>query len=176
MDGLLNTLLEHQYVYPIAYADDLVVIIPGNSRRELEQRATDIIRIIEGWTARLKLQLSMQKTTGMILRRKLDPRRPPHVRIGEGSLRFVQHLRYLGVTLQTNIKIDMHVQEVWRKANVLFQALASFGGQNWGYAAVNYNVLYNSLYQESEHTQFMAGQQGSFKDTRKSSRPPKGKF
>ena len=83
----------------------------------------------------------------MILRGKLDPRRPPHVRIGEGSLRFVQHLRYLGVTLQTNLKIDMHVQEVSEKAKVLFQALARLGGQNWGYAAVNYDVLYKPLYQ-----------------------------
>ena len=114
---------------PIAYADDLVVIIPGNSRRELEERVADVIRIIERSTARQKLQLSMQKTTGMILQGKLDPRRPPQVRIGEGSLRFVQHLRYLGVTLQTNLKIDMHVQQVSEKAKVLFQALARLGGR-----------------------------------------------
>ena len=56
MDGLFNTLQEHQYAYPIAYVDDLVVIIVGNSRRELEQRVTDVIRIIERWTARQKLQ------------------------------------------------------------------------------------------------------------------------
>ena len=84
----------------------------------------------------------------MILRGKLDPRRAPHVRIGEGSLRLVQRLRYLGVTLQTNLKIDMHVQEVSEKAKVLFQALARLGGQNWGYAALNYNVLYKTLYQQ----------------------------
>ena len=149
MDDLLNTLQEHQYAYPIAYADDLVVIILGNSRRELEQRAADIIRIVERWTARQELQLSMQKkNTGRILRRKLDPRRPPNVRIGEGSLCFVQHLRYLGVTLHTNLKIDMHVQEVSEKANLLFQALARPGGQNWGCAAVMCNVLYKSLYQQ----------------------------
>ena len=36
MYGLLNTLQEQKYAYPIAYADDLMVIMAGNSRRELE--------------------------------------------------------------------------------------------------------------------------------------------
>ena len=35
-----------------------------------------------------------------------------------------------------------------RKAKMLFQPLAKLGEQNWGYAAVNYNVLYKSLYQQ----------------------------
>ena len=45
VDGLLNTLQEQQYGYPVAYVDDLVVIIAGNSRRELESRTTDIIAL-----------------------------------------------------------------------------------------------------------------------------------
>ena len=102
------------------------------------------------WIVRQKLQLSTRKITAMILRGKLDSRRQPHVRFtwSDGSLRLVQHLRYLGVTLQSNLKIDMHVQEVSGKAKTLFQTLVWLERQNWDYAAVNYDVLHKSLYQQ----------------------------
>ena len=37
MDGLLRQLEELPNIQPIAYADDLVILIPGNSRRALKE-------------------------------------------------------------------------------------------------------------------------------------------
>ena len=61
------------------------------------------------------LALYTKKITGMIQQGNVDLRRPHHFSIGEGLLRFIQHLRCLVVILQSNLKIDMHVQEVWGK-------------------------------------------------------------
>ena len=38
IDSLLRQLEEHPNTQPIAYVDDLVILIPGNGRRALEER------------------------------------------------------------------------------------------------------------------------------------------
>ena len=47
MNGLLRQLEEPPNTQPIAYADDLVILIPGNSRRALEERRAAAIEILE---------------------------------------------------------------------------------------------------------------------------------
>ena len=147
MDGLLRQLEELPNTQLIAYADDLVILIPGNSRRALEERRAPDMAILGNWASSNKLTVSERKTVGMLLKGALHHHRPPAIPTVGGNLRFRESVRYLGVILQGGLKIDDHVTETANKAKRLFHALARLGGQEWGYQAVNHIVLYNLLFQ-----------------------------
>ena len=51
MDGLLRQLEELPSTQAIAYADNLVILIPGNSRRALEERGVAAMAILESWAS-----------------------------------------------------------------------------------------------------------------------------
>lgn len=148
MDGLLRLLDDTPDAHAIAYADDLVVIIEGNSRRELERKAAAVMGVVTNWTQRNKLRISERKTVGMMLKGNLDPDRPPTVRLGRRNLQFAQQTKYLGVTIQAKMKIDAHIRETARKAKNIFHALARLGGASWGYQSVQYDLLYRTLFQQ----------------------------
>jgi len=108
----------------VAYADDLIVVINGNSRKEIEQRRQRIVDEIVDWCRLAKLEISKNKTEGIALKsehirrapigrrggdrpdrkrkqvreRKVDlASRPPTIKIGDKSIRFKKSVRYLGV-------------------------------------------------------------------------------
>ena len=103
--------------------------------------------ILESCASSNKLTFSERKTVGMLLKGALHHRRPPALPTAGDNLRFRESFRYLGGILQGGLKIDDHVTETANKAKRLFHALARFGGQGWGYQAVNYIVLYKVLFQ-----------------------------
>lgn len=68
-DDLLK-LLEDSNILFAAYADNLVVIVNGNSRKDIEvgdQRAVDLIT---DWCKLAKLQVSERKTEAIVLQSK----------------------------------------------------------------------------------------------------------
>ena len=52
----------------IAYADDLVILVSGNSRREIEVKSQELVDQIVGWCKSVKLQISERKTEAILLR------------------------------------------------------------------------------------------------------------
>ena len=100
MDGLLRQLEELPSTQAIAYAQYLVILIPGNSRRALEERGAVAMAILENWASSNKLTVSERKTVGMLLKGALHHRRPQAIPTAGGNLRFRESVRYLGVILQ----------------------------------------------------------------------------
>ena len=47
---------------PIACADDLIVVIRANSRKELEKKANDVTKSLEEWCEKQKLEFSTKKS------------------------------------------------------------------------------------------------------------------
>lgn len=65
MDTLLNQDW-NDYETPIAYADDLAVIVKSNERMDLKRRLKQVINKITDWATQNKLLVSDTKTTFMI--------------------------------------------------------------------------------------------------------------
>ena len=85
MDGLLRQLEELPNTQPIAYADDLVILIPGNSRRALEERGAAAMAILGSWASSNKLTVSERKTVGMLLKGEPSPSTTGYTNCGRQS-------------------------------------------------------------------------------------------
>lgn len=67
MDGLLKA-LEEAGAIAISYADDVVIIVHGNSRREIERNAKVYMDILVTWSMAEGLVLSKEKTEMVMLK------------------------------------------------------------------------------------------------------------
>lgn len=67
VDRLLNRLTEAGAIV-VAYADDIIILVHGNSRRELESSAKEYVDIMVQWSEEEGLQLSKEKTEMIILK------------------------------------------------------------------------------------------------------------
>jgi hypothetical protein len=59
---------EDDKTHRVAYADDIVQLIAGNTRNEIIQKAEEQLRNLQTWAERYELQFSPTKSMGMILK------------------------------------------------------------------------------------------------------------
>ena len=131
---------------PIAYADDVLVIVSGNSREALRVRGQAAVTAVSEWCGRKKLQLSAEKTEMLLVKGDLDIRRPPTIRLNGRGIKMQPVIKYLGVHLETGLKMDTHVRKVSEKCLNLFNALARIAKANWGLGYGALYTLYRGLY------------------------------
>ena len=99
----------------IKYADDTVVIGMISENDETEYR--DSIEYVSNWCAENYLDLNVTKTKEMItdFRRKQNVKDP--VTINGSEVDVVKTYKYLGVTIQEDLKWDSHIDNQLKKCN-----------------------------------------------------------
>lgn len=145
-DDALNT-LETLGNEEEAFADDLVVLVSGNSRKQLEERANEVTKTLTTWCTKHKMKLSQTKSEMLLLKGMLDIKRPPTVKVGNSSLRMVPTAKYLGVHLGTRLNITPHVKYVANKSKQVFNKLAHIARAHWGVNYVTMSALYKGVFQ-----------------------------
>ena len=78
-----------------AYADDLLILIEGQSRAELERRGDESIRIVCDWGTQVDAEVAIDKTVMILLKDRLSNSLRSSIRIGENCIRYVTDVRYL---------------------------------------------------------------------------------
>ena len=171
LDELLEE-LEREGISAVAYADDIGIVVGGNSRRELETRMQVATDFVYGWSVRHGLQLSESKTEMMLLKDKssvakgrkkkakqrqgslakslLNPGqggvRPPVVKIRDKSIKYSMKVRYLGVTLEPLLRIKSHIDVVGGKANKMVENLGKVSRRDWGLSCRFMQTIYVTVY------------------------------
>ncbi|KAI4472524.1 hypothetical protein M0802_016736 [Mischocyttarus mexicanus] len=130
----------------IAYADDIVIVVSGDSRKVLEVKANLVTNILKLWCDKQKLELSASKSHMILLKGFLDIRRPPTVRLGEKSLKMDAETKYLGVFIGTRFNMSAHITHVSNKSKVIFSKLASVAKANWGLSTNTMKAIYKGVF------------------------------
>lgn len=149
MDALLNQLdarSEGGKVTPVAYADDLAVIIRGNSRNELESRAATVTREIEGWCGDHKLKIAPEKTYAMLMKGKLDRERRPKIVMGGTRIQYCEVTRYLGVQLDARMGFVEHLKRARDKVTNYAMTVRRMARDNWGLKNGVLTVMYKGAF------------------------------
>ena len=99
----------------IKYADDTVVIGLVNDNDESEYR--DTIDNVASWCSANFLDLNVSKTKEMIIDFRRNQNKKDPIHINDSEVDIVSSYKYLGVTIQDDLKWDTHVDMQLKKAN-----------------------------------------------------------
>ena len=172
-DGLLRELAELIPEQFIAYADDLIVIVSGNTRKELEIASQKVVDKIVGWCRSAKLELSEKKTEAILLKneelirnpigrrggdrpdrkRKTNNKRktnfesrPPIIKIGDARIKFKDSIRYLGVHFDKGMGVRTHCLYMKTKLESLFEKLGKLARATWGLRHRALSTIYRGVF------------------------------
>lgn len=144
-DDLLITLAREGHE-TIAYADDLLILVPGSSRIDLEIRGQTVATLVEDWCRGEKLSLSAPKSEMMLLKGKLDIRRPPKIKILNRQVRMTNTIKYLGVHFDNEFGVRTHAAKIKAKCLEKFNSLAVIARREWGLKHRCLQTLYRGLF------------------------------
>lgn len=168
--------LEDSGARVIAYADDLCIIVNGNSRRELERTGQEFTDIAATWFRRQSLTVSESKTEMLLLRDtpaagrqttvtglvRIQARRgcatgslarpgkggirPPSIKINGKTIRYGKSVRYLGIHIGTRFSFAPHLDYLSLKARRLINSLGILGRNTWGISFGSLQLLYKTVF------------------------------
>lgn len=72
-----------------AYADDLFVLVTGCSREVVQRRSIDALERMWDWGDKVKLEFSLTKTVGLVLKGRFDRNRLPILKVREQRIAMV---------------------------------------------------------------------------------------
>lgn len=130
-DGLMEYLEDGQAEI-IAYADDVAILLTANSRRDLEAAGSRTTKRLEEWCNRHKLDISVDKTVGLLLKGNLDRERMPSIPLLGSRLKYTQEVRYLGIQIGKGLTFTNHVKNIAGKAKQTMNNMAAVARANWG--------------------------------------------
>lgn len=116
LNDLLNK-LEAIGIKFIAYADDVILIINGQTRNELEDMGKRALNLIELWAAENDQIISIAKSQVLNITRGQKLKRPPIFKIYNQTIQHHPTIVYLGVTIDEKLTFLPHVKDL--KQNVL---------------------------------------------------------
>ncbi len=144
MDVLLRE-LERNDCEVVAYADHLLLLVRENNRRRLEENGTRWMKIVHEWGGNVGVEVSRNKTNIMMLKGKFERERPPCIRLGETSLKYVTKVKYLGITVEEGMTFKEHLLEIRKKICVVTGKLSRVARKEWGLGKRAMRVIYKGM-------------------------------
>lgn len=115
----------------IGYADDLAITVTARNAEKLEEVAESSLLSIVEWMKRKQLRLAPQKTGAVLL---VGGRKTKNIniRLGDVIIQSQNSLRYLGIYLDRNMTMGVHIRRTAEKAGAaltnLCRLMPNFGG------------------------------------------------
>lgn len=140
-DWPLNTIIQ-------AYADDFVILVAANTRKELEKDASETLTKFHTWATSEKLNISANKTTACLFS---SLKRKPKIVLSGLKIKVQDDFKYLGIYIDKKLSWYRHIKYLRIKAEALHRRLYRLGGVNWGVPKkfkvhIYKNVVLPSLY------------------------------
>lgn len=112
---LLETQLQ-EGVHIQAFADDVVLHIKFRSRKEVEEKATKALTLINQWAHQKGITLNKEKSEYMIIGKQYISHQP-QIKIGQDKIKMVNEMKILGVVLDTKLTFLPHLKYLKRKVD-----------------------------------------------------------
>lgn len=144
MDDLLNDLM-NDGCEVIAYADDLLLIVEGMSRSEIEKLGTRWMKVVTDWGKNVGLNVSENKTVMMLMKGKLAANRYPNVRLNDKCIKYVCATKYLGITVSERMRFKVHIESMRGKVLNAISGLRRVLRKDWGLGRRAVRIIYKGL-------------------------------
>lgn len=133
-------------VYIVAYADDLLLVVEGDSRASLERSANTCLEEIRKWTLANDLTVAAHKCSSILLKGILANSRHPHLRLGQTVLPYSTSLKYLGILIGERFSMAAHVRNLRMKITRTFAGLARVVRFQWRLSDRALSLIYDGVF------------------------------
>ncbi|KAL0278092.1 UNVERIFIED_CONTAM: hypothetical protein PYX00_000001 [Menopon gallinae] len=130
----------------IAYADDGVILVGADSRRQLEVDIPVALERLRRWAGSIKLRVSPTKTKMLLLKGRTFIDHPLGAWYEGVRIRATHYVDYLGVRWGIRGDVQLHVAAVADKGSAFAGVLRRFGGFGWGYGHRGRATLYRAVF------------------------------
>ena len=145
-DELLETLDEDIGITPVTYADDLTIIVTGNSKRQVSTRAQAAMNKAYRWCAEYKMEISDSKTSWIIAKGTFKEGMPEILTQTGKRIQKAESVKYLGVWFDQNLKFHTHCLKVAEKAKKAFLGYRALAKANWGVGHGQLSLMYRTIF------------------------------
>lgn len=130
-DGVLR--LDYpEGVTPVAYADDLALVIVDKDEEILEKKANESIEKVERWMEERKLKLAPEKTEAILLIGRKQTKREMQLVHRGHDVHLKKEVKYLGVMLDRGMTFSPQIRHATAKAEKAVSALCRLMPRAWG--------------------------------------------
>ena len=99
----------------ILYADDLVLYNEDSDISRLKDTLEEDLKLLNEWFKANKLLINIDKTKSMLFTRSKNKSNP--LKYCDQFIEEVDNYKYLGLTIQSNLKFDIHLNYICKKIN-----------------------------------------------------------
>jgi hypothetical protein len=143
IDSLLTTDLG-PHVTTLAYADDCILLIDGQTRRDVQDRTNTTLEKLTDWGRYNRLHFSGPKTKCTLL--KGAQIRRPTIRLNGLPVQYLSHKKILGLNITENFKFHQHVEMTCNTAKMTFNRLRHVTNKQWGLDSDSLTLLYKTIF------------------------------
>ena len=142
---ILDELLELELpsgCYIQAYADDVMLVVTGNSATLVEQSTIEALSVIKNWGDGVKLRFSPAKTQAIAFTPAL---KNVKLTMDSQSVQMNNHIKLLGIIIDSNLNFIQHARYVIKKVTKTFKKLCKFVRPTWGVHPENVETIYRRV-------------------------------
>ena len=128
------------------YADDAAAWKSAKSKKRLVQLMQTILDIIYKWAASLGIKISVGKTEVVMYNcEKLPDESVPKLKVGDQTLDFKSHGKFLGMTLDNKLTWKKHIDQLIERCKKDLNLMRYLSGTSFGADKVTLIKIYKSL-------------------------------
>lgn len=124
-----------------AFADDIILIVSGNTRLQLQTTTNTALEQINKWSHQNYVKFNPTKSKFILIGNHYL-KRPPTIKLHKHSIRHTHELKILGIIFDHKLSFLPHATYIREKIYKHTMALASFSGKNWGFSPKLFRQLY----------------------------------
>lgn len=145
MDELLNELERNEGIV-CAYADDLLLVIEGDSKADVGMNGTRLLGIVQNWGETVEVPVSIDKTSQILLKGFLDVNTPPRILLYDRCVKYESNVKYLGVWMSERMNFRIHVNKLKDKMVNVVHSMQRVMRTDWGLSKRSLMIVYTGLF------------------------------
>lgn len=128
----------------IVYSDDLSIRVTHKDEKKIDEIMNNILRYINKWSSQNGLNLNREKCDFMRFTSR-DTKFRPTRQFQKTTIKFAEHVRYLGIYIDKNLDFKIQLNKIREKATKYLCMIRSMTGRTWGVKTKLIKHIYMSI-------------------------------
>ena len=132
---IVDDLLQRDHgpnVHVQAYADDIVAVVVDKSTNGLAESISSLISVTKSWCDQNKLKLAADKTSVVVMTRKLKPPTIPPIIVDNNAIALSDKMKILGIIVDKKMDYRPHVHYIIDKSTRIFRQILGMARSKYG--------------------------------------------